>query len=171
MNYIQMRAVFGVSLLLITVAGSAGCGQKETVLRSAAQNMCRGQRGCVALEWQPVTKDTTGSPVTGVGYKIHYGSQSGVHPNVVDVGQVTRSGVGPLTPGQYYFVVTAYVSGLGESDPSNEATGGPIAEVAPFEFSSPNRLDGLERGSPLAQVIHPEPVVLSMTREFPVTVP
>src|ERR1700674_1375688 len=43
------------------------------------------------------------------GYILSYGTQTGVHPTSVDVGNVTTWQVTTLTPGQiYYFVVQAY---------------------------------------------------------------
>src|SRR5712692_3776193 len=43
------------------------------------------------------------------GYILSYGTQSGVHPTSVDVGNVTTWQVTTLIPGQiYYFVVEAY---------------------------------------------------------------
>src|ERR1700682_5305696 len=43
------------------------------------------------------------------GYILSYGTQPGVHPTSVDVGNVTTHQVTTLTPGQsYYFVLQAY---------------------------------------------------------------
>lgn len=55
-----------------------------------------------------------------VGYRVRYGTSTGVHPQVLDVGNVTTATIPNLTPGtNYFFVVTAYNASL-ESPPSNE---------------------------------------------------
>ncbi len=55
----------------------------------------------VTLAWDGVSDAT--------GYKIHYGNSSGPpYPNVIDVGNVTTYSVLNLSPGTYYFAVTAY---------------------------------------------------------------
>src|SRR5579864_9441268 len=50
------------------------------------------------------------NPETDIaGYILSYGMQPGVHPNSVNVGNVTTYQITTLTPGQtYYFVVQAY---------------------------------------------------------------
>jgi uncharacterized protein (TIGR02597 family) len=57
------------------------------------------------------------------GYRLHYGTASGIYTQTVDVGDTTTATVSSLTPGlTYYFVVTAYnVAGL-ESLPSNQVS-------------------------------------------------
>lgn len=57
------------------------------------------------------------------GYKVYYGTSSGHHSEVIDVGLVTRWVVDGLQPTtKYYFVVTAYDSSGNESEPSEEVS-------------------------------------------------
>ena len=45
------------------------------------------------------------------GYRVSYGTASGVHPTTLDVGNQTTAAFTGLTPGQrYYFVVRAYTA-------------------------------------------------------------
>src|ERR1700692_972310 len=55
------------------------------------------------------------------GYILSYGTQSGVHPTSVNVGNVTMWQLTTLTPGQtYYFVLQAYDTSALTSLPSVE---------------------------------------------------
>ena len=59
----------------------------------------------------PVTATWDANPESNIaGYKLSYGTQSGVYTTTVDVGNVTSW---PLTlgAGKYYFVVRAYDTG------------------------------------------------------------
>jgi hypothetical protein len=50
-------------------------------------------------------------PSLGSGYRVSYGTASGVHPTTLDVGNQTTAAFTGLTPGQrYYFVVRAYTA-------------------------------------------------------------
>jgi len=61
------------------------------------------QAGSLSFAWNP-----SPSPEV-VGYKIHYGTRSGIYAYNVDVGTNTTAVVKALTVGQtYYFTVTAY---------------------------------------------------------------
>jgi hypothetical protein len=73
--------------------------------------------GQVGLVWDPSPDEWV------VGYAIHYGTVSGVHPIRVDVGNVTNTVIDGLEPGvTYYFVATAYTADGLESEPSNEVS-------------------------------------------------
>lgn len=56
------------------------------------------------------------------GYRIHYGTGSGIYAEALDVGNVTTSPLMVPEPGTYFAVVTAYNSAGLESLPSNEIT-------------------------------------------------
>jgi len=73
--------------------------------------------GNATLAWDP-------SISPGVsGYRLYYGTSSGNHQNILNVGNTTKATVTGLTPGQtYYFVVTAYNSVGLESLPSNQVS-------------------------------------------------
>jgi hypothetical protein len=71
----------------------------------------------VTLAWNP-------SLSSGIaGYRLHYGTSSGTHPNIINVGNTTTATVSRLTAGYtYYFVATAYNTVGLESPPSNEVS-------------------------------------------------
>jgi hypothetical protein len=61
------------------------------------------------------------SEIDIAGYILSYGTQPGVHPTVVDVGNVITWPIATLTPGQvYYFVVQAYNTSAATSVASAE---------------------------------------------------
>jgi hypothetical protein len=80
--------------------------------------------GSAALTWTRVKKDTNGKTLKDLaGYKIHYGtSPTGLYTVVVlkDPHQ-TRYVVRGLTPGEWYFAVSAYTASGAEGAESNVA--------------------------------------------------
>jgi len=80
--------------------------------------------GTATLKWSAPTTNADGSQLTDLaGFKIHYGTAPGSHPQTIDVGNVTTYQVENLPKGAtYYFVITAYNQAGVESDPSNEAS-------------------------------------------------
>ncbi len=75
----------------------------------------------VLLAWDMPTTYVDGTPLTNLaGFKVYYGTVSGVYPQVIDIGDMTSYSSGTLGPGTYYFVVTAYDSYGSESEFSNE---------------------------------------------------
>lgn len=106
------------------IAISVSDGQATRGLPQFAIAVVAQATGSVTLAWQPPTQNTDGTPLTSLGgYKIHYGTQSGVYDRVISIGAgVTRYVIENLTPGTYFFALTA-VSGTGaESDLSGEAS-------------------------------------------------
>ena len=78
---------------------------------------CSATAAQITLAWEP-------SPSTPDGYRIYYGTTSGQHPNIIEVGNETTYTVTGLQDStRYYFVVTAYL-GAQESLPSDEVNGG-----------------------------------------------
>ena len=74
--------------------------------------------GALSLAWDPNSEP-------GTQYIISYGTQSGVHPSSVDVGDQTTWTFTSLTDGQvYYFIVQAY-NDYGMSPKSAEVSGTP----------------------------------------------
>jgi fibronectin type 3 domain-containing protein len=80
--------------------------------------------GTATLAWTAPETNTDGSLLTDLaGFKVHYGTTSGYHPQTIDVGAVTTYQVANLSAGAtYYFVVTAYNQAGVESDPSSEVS-------------------------------------------------
>ena len=79
----------------------------------------------VTLNWMPPTENTDGSPLTNLaGYDIHYGTASGNYSQSVAVSNpgLATYVVDNLTPGTYYFSVTAVNSAGAESPLSSEVT-------------------------------------------------
>lgn len=54
------------------------------------------------------------------GFRVHYGSESGTYSHVVDVGNLSTRTITNLSPGTWYFVVTAYDIWKNESIFSSE---------------------------------------------------
>jgi len=76
-----------------------------------------GFSNTVSLQW-----DANSEPDVA-GYKIYYGTNSGIYFVSIDVGNVTTTTVGNLKPGiTYYFAATAYNVSRLESDRSNEVS-------------------------------------------------
>ena len=79
----------------------------------------------VHLSWEAPTTNEDGTPLTDLaGYKIYYGTSSGVYDHTVDVGlmqgiQLSRYMSVGIT---YYFVATAYNTARIESEYSNEVS-------------------------------------------------
>jgi hypothetical protein len=73
--------------------------------------------GQVTLAWDPNTESDL------AGYKVYYGTASGVYTSNIDVGNVTSFTVTGLQDGLlYFFAVTAYNTSAGESGFSNEVS-------------------------------------------------
>ena len=76
----------------------------------------------VTMAWDPPAGMVDGTPLTNLGgYRVYYGASSRDYDTAIDVGNVTTTTVSRLTRGtRYYFAVTAYTTGGGESDYSAE---------------------------------------------------
>lgn len=64
----------------------------------------------VTINWTPPTQNTDGTPLTNLaGYDIHYGTQPGNYTQAVNVSNpgIATYVVDNLSPGTYYFTVTA----------------------------------------------------------------
>jgi fibronectin type 3 domain-containing protein len=71
----------------------------------------------VTLAWDPNTEPQL------AGYKVYFGTSTGVYTTTIDVQNVTTYTVTGLAPGQtYYFAVTAYDGSGDESGFSNEVS-------------------------------------------------
>ncbi len=84
--------------------GSSGNGSANSNLTAA---------NAVLLSWQAPTENTNGSELTDLsGYTIHYGTQSQNYTSEIEVDNpgLTAYVVDNLSPGTYYFAVTAITS-------------------------------------------------------------
>jgi hypothetical protein len=100
-------------------------GEANHALPQFAIDVVQQSNGSVTLAWQPPTENTDGTPVVNLGgYKIHYGTQSGRYDTVIAVSNpgVTRYMVDNLSPGTYFFAVTAVAASGAESGLSGEAS-------------------------------------------------
>lgn len=70
----------------------------------------------VTLVWDPNTE------VDLAGYKVYYGTASGVYASPVTISVQTTYTIKNLSPGTYFFAVTAYNTAGRESGYSNEVT-------------------------------------------------
>lgn len=90
--------------------------------------------GSVSLAWSANTESNV------AGYRLQYGTVSGVYPESMDVGKVTTASAAGLIPGStYYFTVVAYNT-AGQISP-------PSAEVSYLVPASPNSAPTATAGS------------------------
>jgi hypothetical protein len=92
---------------------------------SGISNPPTASSGNVTINWDPPTQNTNGSPLTNLaGFKIHYGTASQKYTQTITVsnpGLVTYV-IANLSPGKYYFAVTAYSAAGTESPLSSEVS-------------------------------------------------
>ena len=96
-------------------------GRYTSALRSFSIEVVNYGNLSVTLSWLPPTENEDGSPLFDLsGYKVHYGSQSGLLPNIIDIPAPGLSAyfVDGLVPGTYYFKLTAYNRALRDGVPS-----------------------------------------------------
>lgn len=77
----------------------------------------------VTINWTPPTENTDGTALTNLaGYDIHYGTQPGNYTQTVSVSNpgIASYVVDNLSPGTYYFAVTA-VNAQGAESPLSSA--------------------------------------------------
>ncbi len=104
----------------------AGCGGSDGSSDSAASDGSSSpnttENSAVTLNWQAPTENTDGTALTDLsGYVISYGTQSGNYPNniTLDNPGLTTYVVDNLSPGTYYFTISAIASDGSESSPSS----------------------------------------------------
>lgn len=76
----------------------------------------------VSLRWDAPTTNVDNTPLTDLGgFKLYYGTATGVYDINIDVGTVVCTVIAGLTAGiTYYFAATAYDILMNESGYSNE---------------------------------------------------
>ena len=104
-----------LSLSLYSCGGGGGSGN--------GNGSNTGSSNSATLTWDAPTTNADGTPLTDLaGYKIYYGTSSGVYSVIIDVGNVTTFKVDGLSSGTYYFAVTAYDNSRNEGGYSNEVS-------------------------------------------------
>jgi hypothetical protein len=84
-----------------------------------------GAVGSATLSWHPPTERVDGSPIGQLaGYRVLYGKISQHYDRVAEIDNpsITRYVVDSLTPGEWYFAVTAVAADGLESAPSAEVS-------------------------------------------------
>ena len=112
--------VFAVSLFVSLLFG---CAVSPPVEPDIAQDSVAPDS--FELVWDSPSKNPDGADSNNLaGYRIYYGTNSGVYPKkiVVDDPTATKYNIGKLSPGTYYFVITTIDGSGRESTYSNEAT-------------------------------------------------
>ena len=76
----------------------------------------------IALNWDAPTTNVDSTPLMDLGgFKVYWGTETGVYTNNMDVGNILCYVVSGLTVGfTYYFAATAYDTLMNESSYSNE---------------------------------------------------
>jgi len=116
--------------LLMSAPFFTGCGAGTATTTTPASIPDNGPEatlspaaGTVTLTWDATTTRTDGSPLDGaVSYKLYYGTTPGANSSIIEVSSGTTCTINNLTPGTYYFVMTAYDILGGESGYSNEVS-------------------------------------------------
>ena len=116
-----------ISLLMLAVAGcdgsaggligsSTGGSDKGTGGNTVAPPPATGS---ATLSWKAPTQNEDGTALTNLaGYKIRYGTDAGALSTTVDIANpaTTTVTVHGLTPGTWYFTLSAYTNSGVESD-------------------------------------------------------
>jgi hypothetical protein len=122
------RIFFAAALSLVLMVSVSGCGSgsgESGFGDGASVSDIDGYKGRIkirtlSLAWDaPLNSD--GTPMTNVvGYKVHYGTSSGVYDKTVDNGMNKTCMLTDLSRGMYYVAVTCYDANGIESSFSNE---------------------------------------------------
>ena len=107
-------------LVLALVLGA--CSEKSSTGSTMTATPSGTSAGSVTLSWVAPTDNTNGTPLTDLaGYHIHYGTSPDNLTQVIELAGTgnTEFELGGLTPGTYYFAVTAYTTMGSESAESD----------------------------------------------------
>ena len=122
MYKIGLRARLGLLTLTVTGLVLGGCSSNSSGSMNAAPltqqgtsptNGAAGGPGTVTLTWVAPTENTNGTPLTDLaGYHIRYGSNPEDLTQSIDLpsAKTTMYEITGLSPGTYYFAVSAYTA-------------------------------------------------------------
>jgi len=103
--------IFYITLIIALLVGCGGCTNQTDAT------------GGASLTWSAPTTKSDGTQLTDLaGFRVYYGTTSGIYSHVLDVGNVTNYKIISLSPGTYYFTVTCYDSSRRESNFSTEVS-------------------------------------------------
>ena len=125
-----------VAALGFALSGCGGGGSGAVGSSAAATSSSNATAGtpvptatasndAVTVNWTPPTENVDGTPLTNLsGYDIHYGTASGDYTQKISVSNagIATYVVDDLTPGTYYFAVSAVNSQGTESPVSSEVS-------------------------------------------------
>jgi Fibronectin type III domain len=100
---------------------SVSDGKTSASLSPFTVTVTQISNGVAAIQWIPPTENTDGSVLTNlVGYKIHYGTSAGALTQSVTITNagLTAYTLSNLSPGTWYFAMTAYSAAGAESSSS-----------------------------------------------------
>jgi fibronectin type 3 domain-containing protein len=105
-------------LILLGCGGGTGTDSGGEAIPNLNSGGSGDSEGALSLVWDANTDSDL------MGYKLYYGTASGVYDYSIDVSNVTTYTLTGLTKGRtYYFVATAYDLSHNESSYSNEVSG------------------------------------------------
>lgn len=123
---IFLCAVAALGVALSACGGGGGSpSSAATSAQSDTSNLPSASSSAVTLNWTPPTENVDGTPITNLsGYDIHYGTASGDYTQTVAVASpgIATYVVDNLTPGTYYFSISAVESDGSESPLSSEVS-------------------------------------------------
>ena len=99
--------------LIVTALVLGGCNASSRNGSMAGAQGSATAPGTVTLSWIPPTDNTNGTPITDLaGYHIHFGTAPDSLTKVIDLTgtNVTTFEVSNLSPGTYYFAISAYTA-------------------------------------------------------------
>jgi hypothetical protein len=123
--YICAVATLGLALSACGGGGSGSSSAASPSQAASGSSLPPATSNAVTLNWAPPTENTDGTPLTNLaGYDIHYGTASGNYTQSVSVSNsgIATYVVDNLTPGTYYFSVSAVNADGTESPPSPEVS-------------------------------------------------
>lgn len=105
---------------------SVSDGKASTEIPAFAIEVVATATGSISLSWTPPMQSADGTLLIDLAsYRIHWGTQSGIYPNLLEVDSPGVSGfvIDGLAAGNYFFAVSAVDTSNNESQVSNEASG------------------------------------------------